>query len=113
MTKVKLDHAHARDLLRSMIRIRRFEEKCAELYGQSKIRGFLHLYVGQEAVPVGVMAALRPDERVELRARFGIAPDRPVVVYLGRLAPYQGTDLLLQAAQRVVAHTAGHAAGPA
>ncbi|MCC6627869.1 MAG: glycosyltransferase family 4 protein [Chloroflexi bacterium] len=47
--------------------------------------------------------ALAPDERAELRARFGITPDRPVIVYLGLLAPYQGTDLLLQAAQRVVA----------
>jgi len=54
------DHAHA--LLGEMIRIRRFEEKCAELYGQQKIRGFLHLYVGQEAVAVGVMQSLLPDD---------------------------------------------------
>jgi pyruvate dehydrogenase E1 component alpha subunit len=56
------DHAHA--LLGEMIRIRRFEEKCAELYGQQKIRGFLHLYVGQEAVAVGVMQALLPDDAI-------------------------------------------------
>ena len=56
------DHAHA--LLGGMIRIRRFEEKCAELYGQQKIRGFLHLYVGQEAVAVGVMQALLPDDAI-------------------------------------------------
>jgi TPP-dependent pyruvate/acetoin dehydrogenase alpha subunit len=37
-----------------MIRIRRFEEKCYELYTQEKIRGFLHLYDGEEAVAVGV-----------------------------------------------------------
>ena len=43
MTKVKLDHAHALDLLRGMIRIRRFEEKSYELYTQEHIRGFLHL----------------------------------------------------------------------
>ena len=58
--KVKLDHAHCRDLLRQMIRIRRFEEKCAELYTQEKIRGFLHLYIGEEAVAVGAMQALEP-----------------------------------------------------
>ncbi len=64
MTKVKLDHAHARDLLRGMIRIRRFEEKCYELYTQEKIRGFLHLYDGEEAVAVGVAAALEPRDRI-------------------------------------------------
>ena len=63
-TKVKLDHAHVRDLLRGMIRIRRFEEKCYELYTQEKIRGFLHLYDGEEAVAVGVSAALEPRDRV-------------------------------------------------
>jgi pyruvate dehydrogenase E1 component beta subunit/2-oxoisovalerate dehydrogenase E1 component len=47
-----------------MLRIRGFEEKCAELYSAEKIRGFLHLYVGQEAVAVGVMEALEPDDRV-------------------------------------------------
>ena len=41
------------DLLRLMLRIRRFEEKAAELYGESKIRGFLHLYIGEEAVACG------------------------------------------------------------
>lgn len=64
MTKVKLDHAHARALLQGMIRIRRFEEKCYELYTQEKIRGFLHLYDGEEAVAVGVSAALEPRDRV-------------------------------------------------
>ena len=62
--RVKLDHAHVRDLLRGMIRIRRFEEKCYELYTQEKIRGFLHLYDGEEAVAVGVSAALEPRDRV-------------------------------------------------
>lgn len=63
-TKVKLDHAHALDLLRGMIRIRRFEEKCYELYTQEQIRGFLHLYDGEEAVAVGVSAALEERDRV-------------------------------------------------
>jgi hypothetical protein len=47
-----------------MIRIRRFEDKCYELYTQEKIRGFLHLYDGEEAVAVGISAALEPRDRV-------------------------------------------------
>jgi len=47
-----------------MLRIRRFEERCAQLYQAEKIRGFLHLYIGEEAVAVGVMEALRPDDAV-------------------------------------------------
>ena len=62
--KVHLDHAHMRYLLAQMIRIRRFEDKCAELYQQQKIRGFLHLYDGEEAVSVGVMQALRCEDAV-------------------------------------------------
>src|SRR5689334_3582247 len=50
--------ADAAALLREMIRIRRFEEKCAELYSASRIRGFLHLCIGEEAVAVGVVGAL-------------------------------------------------------
>jgi 2-oxoisovalerate dehydrogenase E1 component len=64
MTKPKLDHDHVRDLLRQMIRIRRFEETCFELYTQEKIRGFLHLYDGEEAVAVGVAMALEERDRV-------------------------------------------------
>jgi len=47
-----------------MLRIRRFEEACADLYGQGHIRGFLHLYIGEEAVATGVIAALRPDDAI-------------------------------------------------
>jgi pyruvate dehydrogenase E1 component alpha subunit len=46
------------ELLAGMLRIRRFEEKCVELYSASKIRGFLHLYIGEEAIAVGVLRAL-------------------------------------------------------
>ncbi len=52
------------DLLRLMTLIRRFEEKAAELYTVGKIRGFLHLYIGEEAVAVGAMQALTPDDNV-------------------------------------------------
>jgi pyruvate dehydrogenase E1 component alpha subunit len=55
---------HGLHLLREMLRIRRFEERCAELYSAEKIRGFLHLYVGEEAVAVGVLQALGPDDAV-------------------------------------------------
>lgn len=47
-----------------MLRIRRFEERCAQLYQQEKIRGFLHLYIGEEAVATGVMQALESDDAV-------------------------------------------------
>ncbi|WP_353813289.1 pyruvate dehydrogenase (acetyl-transferring) E1 component subunit alpha [Agromyces sp. SYSU T00266] len=54
----------ALDLLRQMLRVRRLEERCVELYSASKIRGFLHVYIGEEAVAAGVMSALRPDDAV-------------------------------------------------
>jgi len=53
-----LGHDEALALLRDMVRVRRFEERCVELYSAAKIRGFLHLYIGEEAVAVGVMNAL-------------------------------------------------------
>jgi len=55
---------HALDLLRQMIRIRRLEEKSVELYSKQKIRGFLHLYIGEEAAGVGAMRALREDDNI-------------------------------------------------
>jgi len=51
-------------LLHDMLRIRRLEEKSAELYGERKIRGFLHLYIGEEAVAVGALHALRPEDNI-------------------------------------------------
>jgi len=51
-------------LLKDMLRIRRLEEKCAELYGAGKIRGFLHLYIGEEAVATGAMHALARGDNV-------------------------------------------------
>lgn len=47
-----------------MLRLRRFEERAGMLYGQQKIRGFCHLYIGQEAVAAGIMSGLRADDRV-------------------------------------------------
>ncbi len=51
-------------LLREMLRIRCFEDRCVQLYGELKIRGFLHLCNGEEAVAVGAMRALDPDDAV-------------------------------------------------
>lgn len=58
MTSVDLER------LQQMLRVRRFEERCVELYSSQRIRGFLHLYIGQEAVAVGVIEALRADDAV-------------------------------------------------
>ncbi len=62
MEKVSRERGHA--LLHQMLRIRRMEERCADLYAQTKIRGFLHLYIGEEAVAVGVIDVLEDDDAV-------------------------------------------------
>ena len=61
---IDLGREHLLELARQMVLIRRFEEKCAELYNAEKIRGFLHLYIGEEANAVGVMQALDPDDAI-------------------------------------------------
>jgi len=53
-----------RELLRSMLLQRRFEERCAEAYALGKIGGFCHLYIGQEACGTGAISVLRPDDYV-------------------------------------------------
>src|SRR3989337_2707045 len=53
-----------RDFRRQMMLIRRFEEKAAEMYARRKIGGFLHLYIGQEAVAVGAVSVLREDDYI-------------------------------------------------
>jgi pyruvate dehydrogenase E1 component alpha subunit len=57
-----VDAALAKQILTDMFLIRRFEEKAAEAYTLGKIGGFLHLYIGEEAVAVGATSALRPDD---------------------------------------------------
>jgi pyruvate dehydrogenase E1 component alpha subunit len=59
-----LDHSTAVALLRDMIRVRRLEERCVELYSAARIRGFVHLYVGEEAVAAGVIHALADDDAI-------------------------------------------------
>lgn len=79
------------DLLYQMILIRRFEEKCAESYSLGKIGGFCHLYIGQEAVGVGALSALRPDDYVITSYREhgqaiakGISPDAVMAELYGK-----------------------------
>lgn len=86
------DPAHARALLHQMLRIRRFEERCVELYSAATIRGFLHLAIGEEAVAAGVMAALDEDDAIVSTYREhghalarGIAMDRIMAEMLGRV----------------------------
>ncbi|MBA2341415.1 MAG: pyruvate dehydrogenase (acetyl-transferring) E1 component subunit alpha [Pyrinomonadaceae bacterium] len=78
-------------LLRQMILIRRFEEKSAESYSLGKIGGFCHLYIGQEAVAVGAMAALRPDDYLVTSYRDhghaiakGMSPDEVMAELYGK-----------------------------
>ncbi|MES2340309.1 MAG: pyruvate dehydrogenase (acetyl-transferring) E1 component subunit alpha [Pseudomonadota bacterium] len=62
--KPHLSHAHVSEQLGRMIRIRAFEQACAEAYTQEKIRGFLHLYDGEEAIAVGVVPLLEARDRI-------------------------------------------------
>src|SRR4029077_2817176 len=62
MIMPSIDRSDVLFLYRQMLLIRRFEEKAAEMYARAKIAGFLHLYIGEEAIAVGAIAALRPDD---------------------------------------------------
>src|SRR3990170_4472597 len=79
------------EMLRQMMLIRRFEEKAAEMYARRKIGGFLHLYIGQEAVAVGAIAALRDDDYVVSHYREhghalarGLEPNRLMAELFGK-----------------------------
>lgn len=63
-SKTELEREQALGWLEQMMLIRRFEERAEEAYTQGKIGGFLHLYIGEEGIAVGTMAALRPDDDV-------------------------------------------------
>ncbi len=60
----KTDKKLLREMLYQMVLGRRFEEKCAEVYRMGKIGGFCHLYIGQEAIAIGSMMALKPSDMV-------------------------------------------------
>jgi pyruvate dehydrogenase E1 component alpha subunit len=85
---------HGLDLFGQMLRIRRFEEKCVELYSAGKIRGFLHLYIGEEAIAVGVMRTLDPTDNVVATYRehgHALARGIPMTALLAEMyGKYQG-----------------------
>jgi len=54
----------AQAVLHDLLRVRRMEERCAQLYGEQKIRGFLHLYIGEEAIAAGALRALQAEDNV-------------------------------------------------
>lgn len=61
---VPWDKAYAQAVLLDLLRVRRMEERCAQLYGEQKIRGFLHLYIGEEAIAGGALRVLTPADNV-------------------------------------------------
>lgn len=84
-------------LLQTMMDIRRFEEKSAEMYARGKIKGFLHLYTGQEAVATGAIAALRPDDYLVTHYREhghalarGLEPGRIMAELFGKSTGVSG-----------------------
>jgi len=86
------ERERARVLLRHMLLVRRFEEKCAELYTREKIRGFLHLYIGEEAVAAGSIPVLAPEDAVVATYREhgqalirGVSPDRVMAEMYGKM----------------------------
>jgi pyruvate dehydrogenase E1 component alpha subunit len=86
-----LDRSQRIELLRQMMLIRRFEEKAAEMYARAKIAGFLHLYIGEEAVAVGAVGAINDDDPILSHYREhghalarGVDPKRIMAELYGR-----------------------------
>ncbi len=91
-SKTGLNREEALDYFKKMGLIRRFEERAEEAYGQGKIGGFLHLYIGEEAIAVGAMAALAPDDDVVTHYRDhgyvlarGVDPRRVMAELYGKV----------------------------
>lgn len=85
------------ELYKQMVLIRRFEEKAAELYSEGKIGGFLHLYIGEEAIAVGACKALRPTDHLLTAYRDhgwaiarGLDPKRVMAELLGKATGVSG-----------------------
>jgi len=92
-----LDPALAGELFRQMYLIRRFEEACSEAYTRGLVRGFLHLYIGQEAVAVGALSSLRPEDYIVTHYRDhghalarGLDPNRAMAELFGRATGLSG-----------------------
>jgi pyruvate dehydrogenase E1 component alpha subunit len=92
-----LGKAQRIDLLRQMLLIRRFEEKAAEMYARQKIAGFLHLYIGEEAIAVGAINAINDDDYIVTHYRDhghalarGVDPGRVMAELFGRATGVSG-----------------------
>jgi pyruvate dehydrogenase E1 component alpha subunit len=86
-----MDKKEYLDIYHQMVMIRRVEERGAELYQQGKIGGFMHLYIGQEAVSTGLVAARKPQDRFitayrdhGLAINVGISPEKVMAELLGK-----------------------------
>ncbi|HEY7268568.1 MAG TPA: pyruvate dehydrogenase (acetyl-transferring) E1 component subunit alpha [Dehalococcoidia bacterium] len=86
-----LEKTDIEQMLRTMVLIRRFEEKAAEMYARGRIRGFLHLYIGQEAVATGAISMLRPEDYIVSHYREhghaiarGVEPERVMAELFGK-----------------------------
>jgi pyruvate dehydrogenase E1 component alpha subunit len=102
------------ELYHEMVLIRRLEERGAELYQQGKIGGFMHLYIGQEAVCTGLIAAREPNDRVITAYRdhgvaisCGISANEVMAELLGRPRGVKGQGA--RCTWRIQARTGGHA----
>ena len=91
LSKPTMQKSEYMDLLRQMLLIRRFEEKAAEMYMRGKIGGFLHLYIGEEAIAVGSISALKPQDYIVSHYREhghalarGMEPRRVMAELFGR-----------------------------
>jgi len=92
MAKIQFDKQTYLTWHESMLMIRKFEEKCAQLYGQQKIKGFCHLYIGQEAVIAGTMSAITKDDSMITAYRdhghalaCGITPESVMAELYGKI----------------------------
>jgi pyruvate dehydrogenase E1 component alpha subunit len=92
MTKTKFDKKTYLQWYESMLLIRRFEEKCAQLYGQQKIKGFCHLYNGQEAIIAGAVSATTKDDSMVTAYRdhghaiaMGVTPNAVMAELYGKV----------------------------
>ena len=88
---------HAAYLYEQMLLIRRFEEQCERLYMDGKIRGFLHLYIGEEAIAVGALSNLRDDDYIITHYRDhghalarGMAPNAVMAELMGKVTGTSG-----------------------
>ena len=95
--KKKLKKQDYLDIYKYMLRIRRFEERAAQLYGMGEIGGFCHLYIGQEAVVVGVLMTIDKNDSVVTTYRDhghmiarGLEPKRIMAELTGRKTGYSG-----------------------